>query len=68
MTDRNAYRMHRNVVREPLSPEQLQKQADAVAAYHKRKQRRAMWNRVCMYAFAVVGAGALLSVFILATN
>lgn len=66
--DRNPYRMHRNVVREPLSPAQLQRQADAVAAYHKRLARRAMWNRVCMYAFAIVGAGAVVSIFLLATN
>lgn len=68
MTDRNEYRMHHNLVRETLSPEQLQRQADAVADYHKRLQRRAMWNRVCMYAFAIVGAGAAVSIFLLATN
>lgn len=66
--DRNEYRMHHNLVRETLSPEQLQRQADAVAAYHKRLARRAMWNRICMYAFAIVGAGVVVSVFILATN
>ena len=69
MTSRNDYHLHRNVVNSrELSPEQLQRQVDAVAAYHKRLARRAMWNRVCGYAFTALSVGALLSVFLLATN
>lgn len=66
--DRNPYRMHRNVVRETLSPEQLQRQADAVAAYHKRLQRRAMWRRAIAIVYTLGGAAAIVSAFLIATN
>lgn len=68
MTDRNAYRMHRNVVRETLSPAQLQAQADAVAAFHKRAQRRAMWTRLQILGYTLGAIATGVALFYSATN
>lgn len=68
MTDRNEYRMHHNLVRETLSAEQLQRQADAVADYHKRLQRRAIWRRAIAIVYTLGGAAAIVSAFLIATN
>lgn len=66
--NRNAYLFHRNLVRETLSPEQLQRQADAVAAYHARQARKRRNERLCALAVTCIVIAVSVALFYSATN
>lgn len=66
--NRNQYLLHRQAPVQQLSDAQLQAQANALAAFHKRAQRAAMWRRLQILAYTLGAIATGVALFYSATN